>query len=468
MARMLARLVLFVGFLSPASASAADQAAAGVPVDVAVVGDSVRSQLADRGSPDRVRVLVMLKDAPGADPRADRRDAIRTDVDALLASLPAGSHQVRRRFVLVPGLALEIDARALAALESNPRVRRVDLDEGGAGHLLEAKPLSKVDQVFNLGETGAGIKVAVVDSGIDTDHPDFSGRIVAQQCFCSGVAGTVGCCPNALDTMSGAGSAEDDHGHGTNVSGILLGGGTVASAGAAPGANLISVKVLDSNNTFCCTSDVVAGLDWVRVNHPDTKVVNASLGTGLLYSGACDTTDSFSIAFATAVNNLVSNGTLVFASSGNQRSSTKTSAPACVAATISVGAVWDAARADVTFPVNGFNCTDTGIVADKATCFTNSNAQVDLYAPGAPITASGRNGITSTFFGTSQASPLAAGCAATLRADSPAAPRARIEAALKASPTRIIDPKSGLEFPRLDCLSAYDIVHAVVFDDGYE
>lgn len=88
--------------------------------------------------------------------------------------------------------------------------------------------------------------------------------------------------------------------------------GTVAPLGGAPDADVIAVKVLDSSNSFCCSSDVVAGMDWVLNNHPETGVVNMSLGTFALFAGDCDTTNAVTIAFATAVNALTANGTTVF------------------------------------------------------------------------------------------------------------------------------------------------------------
>jgi subtilisin family serine protease len=322
--------------------------------------------------------------------------------------------------------------------------------------------LANIPGIYSAGLTGAGVKVAIIDSGIDTNHPDFAGRIVAQQCMCSG--GLTGCCPNGLQTQSGAGAAEDDNGHGTNVAGIAAGGGSVALRGGAPAASIVAVKVLDAANGFSDLSDVIAGFDWVRVNHPDTAVLNASLGTFVLTSGSCD---SVFPAMAAAVNNLVSNGTMVFVSSGNNGSSTQMSSPACISNSFSVGAVWDAPATSRPF----LGCTDSMITAMLPACFTNSNSTLDLFAPGVFLTSSGAGGGTSTYGGTSQASPLTAGCVAALRAWQPDATVAEIETALKASPVTVTDPKNGLSFPALDCLDAKTRLEArprPVFNDGFE
>jgi subtilisin family serine protease len=226
----------------------------------------------------------------------------------------------------------------------------------------------------------------------------------------------------------------------------------------------VAVKVLDSGNAFCCTVRCRLGAGLDPHQPPGHDVVNTSLGTSALFSGDCDAASSNTIALAVAVDNLVSNGTMVFASSGNQASPSATSAPACLFAAISVGAVWDAERPDTTF----MGCTDTAIEPDKPTCFTNSDSSVDLYAPGAFVTASGLGGTVSTYGGTSQASPLVAGCATVLRSAFPDATTDEITAALKASPTRITDPKNGLSFARLDCANAMLRLDGVLFADNFE
>jgi hypothetical protein len=212
------------------------------------------------------------------------------------------------------------------------------------------------------------------------------------------------------------------------------------------------MKVLDSSNGFCCTSDIVAGLDWVHSNRPDVDIVNMSLGTFALFSGTCDTAAAFTIALNTAVNNLHNNGVPVFASSGNEGSGTLMTAPACVTNAISVGAVWDGNVGSRTI----LGCTDATTTADQVTCFSNSNSVTDLFAPGAPTTSAGVGGGTSTFFGTSQASPLAAACAALLLEAEPGLSSAETRAAIKTSPVPVTDATNGLSFPRLDCEEALE------------
>lgn len=105
--------------------------------------------------------------------------------------------------------------------------------DGGAGRLLGAgAPLP-----LGRGVTGAGVRVAVLDTGIDTDHPDLISDIAAQHCFCSGLL--FGCCPNLGNEDV---SAEDDQGHGTSVAGIITSAGVQAPLGVAPDAKIVAVK----------------------------------------------------------------------------------------------------------------------------------------------------------------------------------------------------------------------------------
>jgi subtilisin family serine protease len=416
-----------------------------------IVGPEVIAALETQ---EKVRVIIAFA-VPGGLAWQDEQEGNKQTLEARIAAVSRaiirefapGEFEVRRRFRSINALAGMISASGVLRLLDKARVVRIDLDAGGSGHLAEAVPLMKLDALHDLGLTGRGVTVAVLDSGYDTDHPDLRDDLVGEQCFCSGGGG---CCPNASSSQSGQGSAEDDHGHGTNVSGIITSKGTIAPVGGAPDAAIVAVKVLDRHNTFCCSSDVVAGLDWIINNRPDVDVVNMSLGTFALFPDDCDDATAFTMAFAAAINALKAQGVLVFASSGNNGSGTDMPAPACIASTISVGAVWDSNVGSRTV----LGCTDATTQADQVTCFSNSNAQTDLFAPGAPTTSTGRGGGTSTFFGTSQASPAAAACAAVLLEQNPALSPAEIELALKSSPTLVLDATNGLSFPRVDCEQA--------------
>jgi len=423
------------------------------PPDHARVGARVYEKLAQV---DRVRVMIVLSSAT---PRPNNRGQLMSDVaraqGAVLNALSSDRFILKRQFRAIPALAGEITSEGLQTLLTLPGVLRVDEDAGGRGGLLEAVPLTNVDDVQALGFTGQGVTVAVLDSGIDTDHSDLGDDLVAEACFCTG-QGTGGpCCPGGSTTQFGSGAAEDDDGHGSNVAGIVTSAGIVAPIGAAPDAGIVAIKVLDQNGTFCCSSDVVAGLDWIITDRPDVDIVNMSLGTFALFSGECDASPpvpSYVKALADAVDTLRGLGVLTFASAGNEASGTEMTAPACVANSLSVGAVFDSDLGRVRI----FDCVDPSTSADQVACFSNSNATTDLFAPGAAITSDYLSNGTSTFYGTSQASPHAAACAADLLQADPSLTPDDIETALKLTGIPVTDPKNALIFPRIDCLAALD------------
>jgi subtilisin family serine protease len=409
-----------------------------------VVGPGVWEALETQ---ETVRVMIVFGMPTESLSASSAQATIKAQCDDILQIFRPGEFELLRRFEAINAMSGKITADGLRKLLDHPAVMRVDLDEGGTGSLAQAVPLANIDAIQSLGLSGSGVTVAVLDSGYDSDHPDLSDDLVGEACFCSGGGG---CCPDGSSNQTGAGSAEDDHGHGTNVSGVVTSAGTIAPVGGAPNADVVAVKVLDSSNSFCCTSDVVAGLNWIINNRSDVDIINMSLGTNALFTGDCDNATAFTMAFATAINTLRANGVPVFVSSGNDGSGTQMQAPACVANSIAVGAVWDSDVGAQTV----LGCTDATTAADQVTCFSNSSTTTDLFAPGAPTTSTGFTGGTSTFFGTSQASPLAAACAALMLESDPTLTPNDIETALEASPTLVSDVTNGLSFPRLDCLAA--------------
>jgi subtilisin family serine protease len=301
------------------------------------------------------------------------------------------------------------------------------------------------DLVQGSGVRGGGVVVAVLDTGVDTDHPDLADSIVDQQCFCTNANGS-GCCPGGGTTASGAGAAEDDQGHGTNVTGIITGNGSVAPAGVAPDAQIVALKVLDSAGGASGTAQVLSAFDYILTARPDVRVVNLSLVFSA-FPGTCDNAASFTIPFAQAINSLAGRGTAVVASSGNNGFPNQIGMPACIASAVAVGAVYDGNIGGVSF-----GCVDGSTSIDQVTCFSNSSTAVDLVAPGAAITSTGLGGGSVTFLGTSQAAPHVAGALALLISAGQSA--AGAEAALKATGVGVTDSKSGLSFPRIDVGSA--------------
>jgi len=426
-----------------------------------VIGPGVREEAAAAG---RARVMIHVEIAG-----LDRLDltalqaAVARAQEDVLRPLGQGEFTPVRRYRAVPALDGWITASCVDALARLPGPLRIDLDPGGGPTLAQAVPLMNADDAHGFGFTGASVQVAILDSGLDTDHPDMADDLIAQACFCSGGGG---CCPGGSDTRFGAGAAEDDLGHGTNVTSIVTSRGAVAPVGVAPDAEIVAVKVFDASSFS--NGDVVAGLDWILTDRPDVDVVNMSLGTFAVYEGDCDSATAVTRSYRDAIDALRARGVITFAASGNNESGTGMNAPACVAGAISVGAVYDADVGPFNFP--GLSCSESSTAPDMVTCFSNSNATTDLFAPGAPILASGLDAQLSIYAGTSQASPAAAACAAIILQADPSLTPDALESVLEATGVPVTDPTNGLTFPRVDCLEALNQVWTpprptVVFDN---
>ena len=410
----------------------------------------------------KARVIVLLNNDEATKLGGGRglvpaRQPVAKRIDGVLAVLPGAGYTLRHRFSVVPAMVLEADSETLWRLQNDPAVARIDLDLPAHGNAMapdEASVLTHVSPLAGTGIDGSGLKVAVIDSGVDTDHPDLVNRLVDQQCFCSRLSGSGGCCPNGQATQSGAGAAEDDQGHGSNVSGIIAGEGIIAPRGALPAAKLVVVKVLDSNNDSCCSSDVLAAMDWLAANHPDVTAVNLSLGTDMMYSGNCDAADAATQISSALVAQFVARGTAVVASSGNTGSSSMMQLPACLRQVVSVGATWDFNGPSIDF----LGCTDSSTAPLQPTCFTNRSTTTDLYAAGAFVLSVGRNGGKSQYGGTSQAAPMVTSCMVGLKQAAPLSTIDQRVDAMKLSPTRVRDPVSGRTYPFLDCTDAVQLL----------
>ena len=394
------------------------------------------------------RVIVTLKDT-----LALRVQQIAQRIEGVLRELTPQDFQLSRRFESVAAFAGVVTDTGITKLERHPDVMRVQLDlvlraispqPRLQPQLSESVPLIQANQVHALGITGAGVRIAIIDTGIDTDHPDFTAvtpgdRIVAQNCFLTGAS-----CPPPPNI------AEDGNGHGTHVSGIAASDGSVSPVGVAPQAQLVAIKVLRDDGSGWL-SDTVAALDWIYMNNAslNVKVVNMSLGSTILYTPPCDAAYP---AMTTAINNLRNIGVISFAASGNDANATQMSLPACISSAVSVGAVYDANVGGINWGV----CTDLTTTADKVVCITNGVP--DLQAPGALIISSFIGDGTATAGGTSMASPHAAGTAALLIQAKPSITPTEIENVLQTTGVPVTDPKNGQTRPRINAFAAVSAV----------
>ncbi|EDN69260.1 Peptidase S8 and S53, subtilisin, kexin, sedolisin [Beggiatoa sp. PS] len=396
-----------------------------------------------------------------------RVDAVALVQEYVLSQLPINSLTLKHRYSHVPALAGTITQAALDILANHPQVFSVNLDDIDTIQLAESVPLIQADSVHQMTSTpftGNGITVAVIDTGIDTDHPDLADSY----CWTT-LSLPIAACP-PTNTANESNSAEDDQGHGTHVSGIITAKGSVAPKGTAPDAQIVAVKVCNASGS-CPVSDAIKGLDWLleNITTQPIQIVNLSLASTTietLYQDICDTANQ---AYADAVNLLVTQGVTVFAASGNKGCYNRIGRPACLSNTIAIGATYDS---NVTSKVWGTNkecqkdsqsaCIDTS-TADQIGCFSNSNYLLDILAPGAMITSSKFDGTTDVKGGTSQASPMAAGVAALmLEANSSLTPNC-IKNIMQQTGVNILDSRNNLSFPRIDALLAVEAARQGIF-----
>jgi serine protease AprX len=180
---------------------------------------------------------------------------------------------------------VELPNKVLRRLADHPSVQSIHHDRPTAGEMNRAASTvgARLAQAY-YGYTGAGVGVAVIDSGITAWHDDLthigwnsSVRVVEGQRV-----------SKFVDFVNDRTAPYDDNGHGTHVAGIIAGNGfdsLGARAGIAPSAHLVSLKVLDSDGAGVI-SDVIAALDWTVANRTahNIRVVNLSVGAAVTES----------------------------------------------------------------------------------------------------------------------------------------------------------------------------------------
>ncbi len=415
------------------------------------IAPAVREAIARAGE---AHVLIELRVRPVPKKAASYRLEIALVQADVLKAL-GGHFDLRYRYRTAPGISGVLRAPGLRALEQHPQVERCVLDQPGSGGLLQSVPAIQADRVHDLGFSGRGVVVGVLDSGVNLDHADLKEDIVHQYHFLNS-GGNVG--PGAMD----------EHGHGTNVAGIVTSDGTLAPKGVAPAAKIVAIRVLDRNNRGWL-SDWMAGIDYIVANNDslNVRIINMSLVSDAHYTGQdCDEAQSL---FAAVANSASTAGILIVASSGNTGSSVSMSAPACLSDVVAVGAVYDSdlGREPNTgtyrslFGGSWPDCADATTSVETLTCFTDRTQSLALVAPGAIITSTGLNARVSTFRGTSQAAPHVAGVAALLLEKNPNLTPEELQAALTNTSVRVTDPVNGRTYPLLNALEAIEQVTAV-------
>ncbi len=260
---------------------------------------------------------------------------------------------------------------------------------------MDANVQINADDVWALGYTGTGVTVAVLDTGIDTDNPELLDSIAGGKGF-------------------GYATYEDDHGHGTHVSGIItangVGGEPLGFAkGVSPDAKVWMAKVCNSQGS-CYVSDIAAAIEYV-VKGPDgvanteddsVNIMSISLGGGGTAAGNCDRD-----YLATKVNWAVINGVTVIAAAGNTAG--RVSSPGCASKAIAVGAVDK---------------------IDVRASWSGSGLALDIMAPGVGIYSTLPGNTYASWSGTSMATPHISAVVSLLRQKNPTWTNTQIKNAL--------------------------------------
>ena len=350
--------------------------------------------------------------------------------------------EVKHKYSIINGMAVMVPTARMQELQKNPLVLSVDQDIKVKAFGIDADEQIRAEQFWIAGDTGQGIPVAILDTGIDNSHPEFSGRI--SKCH-SEITNTDIC--------------NDQHYHGTHVAGIAGAAGNLGTSnsatakGVAPNISFYIDQVLDANGDGTL-SDIIAGIDWATAN--GAKVISMSLGTAPVVTTEpnCDHQRYGLTSLKNAINNAVTQGVTVVAAAGNDWPNEGVGAPACISSTIAVGSV---------------GSTDT-IAGDSSR--GGPMADHGIVAPGVNIFSTWPGGGYRTLSGTSMATPVVSGIIALMiKANSSLSPTSPTDQPIRSilfntacnqntnpsCPTGTV-PNTVYGYGRVDALRAYNSV----------
>jgi subtilisin family serine protease len=441
-------------------------------------------RLVAKATQDPVRILVRLSmpwdPAEAADP-ARRDDLSQRLADArrpVEAAFGRGRSTLRATYSSFPIVAGTADAQTLRDLQASDAVSSITEEIPGELMRADSTGPALVDSrtVNTNGYDGKGQVVAIIDSGVDINHPDLRGRSMLEACFASD--GEL--CPNKRPAMTGQGAAvpcaSDRCDHGTHVAGIAVGRDPKRDTpttspvpptfveGVAPGARYIPIQVFSTRKdpacfpTGVCTitwpTDWLKALQFVLQNHllgeTGITAVNMSLGWyGMEFGSTCDARDlgktgPQDVPLKPAIDALRAADIATVIASGNDRFKKGVADPACIGSAIAVGATTKGDQVWV----------DPLVVGASRQWGSNSSPLVKLLAPGANIVAPVPGAGYGMKTGTSMAAPHVAGAWALYRQAHPDATVDDTLAAFRKTGVPVTDPANGVTVPRLDLTDA--------------
>jgi serine protease AprX len=266
------------------------------------IDDELLRRSGDGNKNATTRVIVTL--APGAKLPAEFRQYIRR-----VEGGNAGTSNDDNKLTLIDGQLLEVPNGVLKLMAANRSVLKMQYDRPIKTHNYRTSVTVGAKSVHNtLGYTGAGVGIAVIDSGITTWHDDLTNKTA--KLFPYGNQRV----NKFVDFVHGRALPYDDNGHGTHVAGIIAGNGYDSNgerAAIAPDSNIISLKVLDQNGQGTI-SNIIAALGWVATNATtyNIRVVNMSVGASIHESYWTD-------PLTLAVKKVTDKGITVVSAAGN-------------------------------------------------------------------------------------------------------------------------------------------------------
>ncbi|MFD6422523.1 S8 family serine peptidase [Streptomyces sp. NPDC060198] len=362
---------------------------------------------------------------------------IATYPQSVARSLPVAPDGARKTRTLesIHGAALtadKADARTFwQDISGSQKARSLDaglsklwLDGRSTALLSESVPQINAPAAWAEGYDGTGIKVAVLDTGIDADHPDVKDRVLESKSFVPGE------------------DVDDKNGHGTHVASTVAGSGAASGGlnkGVAPGAGLLIGKVLGDSGEGA-DSGIIEAMEWAKAEGAD--VVSMSLGAPV--------PDDGSDPMAQAVDVLSADGGPLFViAAGNSYGAGTISAPGSAAEALTVAAV-DKQDNRADFSSMGPLINTHGLKPDLSAPGVGINAAASQSVPG-------MEGMYQSMDGTSMATPHVAGAAAILKQRHPDWSGSRLKDALMSS-SRPLDAYTPYEqgTGRVDVKAAVD------------
>jgi subtilisin family serine protease len=410
---------------------------------------------ADAARGERSRVIVRLDVPARPESTLSRTNAVAAQRAGIAAAASmvvedlAGTHsEVVHEYETLPYLAIEVDNAGLAALADARAAGAVLVDRPHAISLQETTAMIGAPLAWNAGLDGASRAVAVLDTGVDADHPFLAGRVVHEVCF-SGSRD----CPNGARFDEGPGAARpctfSERGcrHGTHVAGIIAGGADAERdelSGVAPGASIVALQVFsaaydcaESEQAPCprtFTSDYLAALEWVYRHGAELGVAALNMSFARDAYSSPEECDADDPATRLAFENLRSIGIAPVVAAGNGYQDAALGSPACLSSAISVGAVID---------------------RDAFAGFSNRAWFLSFAAPGTTVTSSVPGGGYTSMSGTSMAAPHVAAAFALLRQQDPTALLDGLIASLKTG-SPVADPDGEFGTPVIDLPKAIE------------